>query len=607
MNTMESYGFYIRYFEARGAGVKTINLKFEKGCNVVLGKSDIGKTTLYTIIEYVLGKSSNELVLPPEGKGYTSFFLEIQTYNGAIYTIRRKINASNVQVCNCILATYDSYSPTEYSCASNSTNSFSDFILRISNIPDIYCKSSDTKKPTKVSISMLRHLFMVDESRISTKGKSPFLYNSIPNQQWVEKNLIAYLMTGVDDRDFRPNEDPKEQKSRIKGKIEYLEQSLAESNLKLNTLGDVNCISLTDDVFIESYRSKLEEVTMREQKLRFQINNCNSEMIRLQNSEKELLHLIGRLENLKENYKIEISKIQFINTANQLVSSLQDVVCPLCGSPIEEHMLDNIETSSYTEAIKNEYKSLYYKVNDLEILISDKRHELDDIKNSLRQEKSKLDSLNQTIDAIKPDISELKYLLSKAESNIKSQVLQSELKADINAKEKIIKRLKNDLSMVENNKNGQRKDICDDFTTLVKSNLVAWNFINSEISISFDYKNFDIKIGERHRSSYGKGNRSITFTAVILALFDYCCNTDRPFSRLLVIDSPLCTKYGEKPMEDDTLKLGTIDAFANYCNTKEWNYQLIVIDNKFTESTSISDLGNINVIDLDVKGGLFIQ
>lgn len=604
---MDSYGFYIRYFEARGASVKTINLKFEKGCNVVLGKSDIGKTTLYTIIEFVLGKSSNELVLPPEGRGYTSFLLEIHTYDESIYTLRRKINASNVQVCKCTLSMVDSCSPTEYSCSSKSTNSFSDFILRISNIPEIYCKSSDTKSPTKVSISMLRHLFMIDESRVSAKDKSPLLYFSNPSQQWVEKNLVAFLMTGLDDCEFRPNEDPMEKKSRIKGKIEYLEQSLAESNEKLKTLGDVSYISLTDDAFIKSYKNKLAEVTKQEQQFRVRINNCNNEIIQLQNSKKDLLHLIKRLEELKEDYNKEISKIQFINTASQLVSNLQDVVCPLCGSPIEEHMLDSIESSSYTEAIKNEYKSLHYKVNDLVALISEKQNELNDIEKSLRQKKSVLDSFYQTVNALEPDINELKDVLSKAESNLKSQFLQSVLKTDIKDKEEIINRLKKDLSMVANNKNGQREEICDDFKTLVKSNLVAWNFIDSETSISFDYKKYDIKIGERHRSSYGKGNRSITFTAVILALFDYCCNTDRPFSRLLVIDSPLCTKYGDKPMEEDILKLGTIDAFANYCNTKEWNYQVIVIDNKFTETTSISDLGNINVIDLEAMGGLFIQ
>ena len=47
--------------------------------------------------------------------------------------------------------------------------------------------------------------------------------------------------------------------------------------------------------------------------------------------------------------------------------------------------------------------------------------------------------------------------------------------------------------------------------------------------------------------------------------------------------------------------------FAKYCDTKEWNFQFIVIDNKFTEKIDINDLTNINFIDLESQGGLFVH
>ena len=46
---MNNNGLYIKEFEARGENVSTSKLTFQKGCNVVLGKSDTGKTTLYSI------------------------------------------------------------------------------------------------------------------------------------------------------------------------------------------------------------------------------------------------------------------------------------------------------------------------------------------------------------------------------------------------------------------------------------------------------------------------------------------------------------------------------------------------------------------------------
>lgn len=602
---MESNGFYISLFEARGAKASTVSLKFEKGCNVVIGKSDTGKTTLYTIIEYVLGKSSTDLTLPPEGAGYTEFYLEIHTYEENVYTIMRKLNSASVFVCNGTLSDFYKLEKEEYSCSTKATNSFSDFILSVSNVPDIYAKSSETKNPTKISISMLRHLFMIDETRVSAKDKSPLIFNPIPNQQWVEKNFVSYLMTGLDDREFRPNEDPKDKKSRINGKLEYLDQALIESEKKLELLGDVDYISLTDTGFIESYRSKLAEVSSKEEELYHLMDDEKKELNELAAKKRSLSHLIGRLEGLKCDYESEIKRIEFINTGSQLISQLQDVVCPLCGAPINEHRVHELEKSEYVEAIRNEYNSLYFKHNDIDALVSEKRSELCLLEESIQNKKNQVLSIGNEIDRIVPNIGELKDILAQAESNLKKKFLHTELVSDIDDKRKTIERLKQDIASIQNEKGGQREDINDDFLRLIKSNLVSWNFINESTSISFDYQKFDIKLGERHRSSYGKGNRAITFTAILMALLDYCYDKSRAFSRLLIIDSPLCTKYGEKNAEEDRVQLGTIDAFAKYCNTKQWNYQFITIDNKFTEQFDIHALTNINIIDLEAMGGLF--
>lgn len=602
---MENNGFYIKIFEARGAKVTTVSLGFEKGCNVVLGKSDTGKTTLYNIIEFILGKSSSEITLPPEGDGYTDFYLELHTYDELIYTLRRSIKSKFVNVYACALPDINNVESVEYSCSSSSTANISDFLLNISKFPQIYSKSSETKNPTKISISLLRHLFMMDESKVSDKKSSPLIYNQIPNQQWVEKNFIAYLMTGLDDSEFRPNEDPKDKKSRIKGKIEFLEQSLDESQKKLETLGNVDYISLVDDAFIATYRLRLAEISKQEEVLYKNRNQAKNDLIQSQNKKNEILHITARLKDLKDNYQLEIKKLEFINTGSQLISRLHNVVCPLCGSPIEEHDLECVNSSSYSDAIRNEYNSLYYKVLDLESLINEKQKELEEAEKEIDHINESIDGFSHAISSLNPDISELKKILMTAESNLKKKFLHSELITDIESIKKNIAKLKTELSQFASKKEGQREDINDEFLGLVKSNLVDWKFMDEDLSISFDYKTFDIKLGERHRSSYGKGNRSITSTAVIMALLDYCIDKERAFSRLLIIDSPLCTKYGEKVKEVDRVQLGTIDSFARYCNTKDWRYQCIIIDNKFTESEDIDNLQNINFIDIEAMEGLF--
>lgn len=420
--------------------------------------------------------------------------------------------------------------------------------------------------------------------------------------------LIAYLMTGIDDSEFRPNDNPSDKKSRINGKIEYLSQTIKEEELKLQSLGDVGYISLTDDCFIETYRNKLAEVASAEETL---YNNRELILGNIREYEKErkkLDHLIARLDSLKVDYEEEMSRLQFINSGNSLIHQLKDVDCPLCGSTIAHHMIADISTSEYANAIKNEYNEIYYKCQDLNALIKEKKNELDHITASIEEFLKQKKNIDVEISILHPDLTELKEILTRAESNLNKKFIHDELEEDIKTKKKLIKKLQEELKSIKNNNKGQRQDISTEFLNLVKENLVLWNFINENVEVNFNYQKYDILIGGRHRSSYGKGNRSITFTAVMIALLDYCYNNERAFSRLLIIDSPLCTKYGDKNVsEEEQVTFGTIDAFARYCNMKEWNFQFIVIDNKFTENISIEELANINFIDLETRGGLFRQ
>ena len=133
--------------------------------------------------------------------------------------------------------------------------------------------------------------------------------------------------------------------------------------------------------------------------------------------------------------------------------------------------------------------------------------------------------------------------------------------------------------------------------------------MTKEEDITFDYKQFDIMIGDRHRRSYGQGNRGVSCAAMMIALMDFCHNSNRAFSSLLVLDSPMSTRYDGKTSNEDNRKIGVLDAFATYCNNRQWDYQIIIIDNKIsTNEFDLSSLNNINFIKFgtEERNGLFI-
>lgn len=49
---MANKGFYIKSVVAKGELVQDSQINFVKGCNVVYGPSDTGKTSLYSVIEF---------------------------------------------------------------------------------------------------------------------------------------------------------------------------------------------------------------------------------------------------------------------------------------------------------------------------------------------------------------------------------------------------------------------------------------------------------------------------------------------------------------------------------------------------------------------------
>ena len=143
---MEVKGFYIKEFEARGEGVLPSPVSFEKGFNAVVGQSDTGKSTLFKLIDFVLGKGKTTIDLPPQGDGFDTFLLEIHTYDEKVYTLMRKFGNNFTLVKECTLANIETTAKgTQYAASSSANVSLSDFLLSISGVPNIYIKTSEKK------------------------------------------------------------------------------------------------------------------------------------------------------------------------------------------------------------------------------------------------------------------------------------------------------------------------------------------------------------------------------------------------------------------------------------------------------------------------------
>lgn len=607
---MELQGFYIKEFEAQGEGVISSHITFKKGFNAVVGKSDTGKSTLYNLLDFLLGKGSNTVDLPPEGEGFDTFFIELHTYDERIFTIMRKQGKVSVMVKECALSEYNETNKgTEYAVSSSANVNLSDFLLSLSGVPLTYIKKSEQAKPQKLTYPQIRHVVFVDEDKTTSKTIPSLFYDSVYTNWTLYRHILSYLMSGEDDRDFVPNEKPDVKKSRINGRIEYLQTEIKNlEQEKITLAGADDYISMSDKAFIDQYKASMSVLSRTLDSLVDEFEELQNQTRSLREEKSELGIFVVRLHQLKENYELELARLEFINHGTAYLNALTTNKCPLCGTELTtDHILD-LEHSKYHAALQQEYAEIRFKINDITNLIEQKEKEFVEKENAYNQGQNQINDIKRKIESIKPDYDKLSQLIKRGEENLTRKLRFEQIGDLIKKKTKEIEAAKKQLSdfNTAKKKSPEETYVTNEFLGIMKKVLMAIKFIDENIVIDFDSKSNDVLIGGRKRSTYGKGNRSILTCAMNISLMDYCYDKQRPFSRLLVYDSPLCTKYDTELAENNVL-----DAFANYCNDKIWNYQVIIFDNKIDSSQSVvtDNYPNIHFVEFgtEERPGLFLK
>lgn len=84
-----------------------------------------------------------------------------------------------------------------------------------------------------------------------------------------------------------------------------------------------------------------------------------------------------------------------------------------------------------------------------------------------------------------------------------------------------------------------------------------------------------------------------------MTLAEYCIKHDIPFTRTLVIDSPITAHFSDAKMSPEET---TQNRFFKYLNDAEMDYQLIIMDNKSPNEEERKLLSNINYIEFSSDG-----
>lgn len=595
-------GFWIYKITASGKEKKDSSITLIKGANIITGPSDTGKSYLFSVINFVFGRTSPPKDIP-EGINYDIFTLDIETFGTTDkYRLERKLGNNKISVWNANesqsgLSLIDVFSTT---ANLSSENHISNFLLNLCGLKDSLLLKNRTKgEKIALSFKNLIQFTNVAEDRIITES-SPFYFTNINSNHILEQSMISLILEGTDFSNVTAIEDPKKKETKISGKLEFIDKQIvgySEQRQKLIAKYEKlisNKTSLDKAIINDQIQKRIEDSYDLESQVTKYLNDVNS------TTEKKIyaLELIKRFEILERQYLSDLDRLAFILEAESLTSQLPSQLCPICSNPMNIDEIQHLnEIENFKEGVIAEVAIIKEKLEDLKGSIIESKRNVLNLEAESNELKGTLSKLETRLESIKPEIQNLKTILN---DYIEIEKIGNYIEF-IDTETATLYETKDSLEILKSEKestdivNVCDYDILKKLSGYIEERLKTWNYnINPKVIFNSDFKTFDIVISNKSRGSYGKGRRAVSYTACLLGFLDYCLIEKKNFSNLIVIDSPLTTfKDKDKEVtetEDDSIELD--DLFFDDIRKTSLESQLIIFENKIPKN-----IESINIIE----------
>ena len=388
---------------------------FKERCNLLFGPSEKGKSSVFSLIDYLLGKKDAPK-LPPEGEGYTSFYMEYETQEDhQVHTVKRTLDEKSVVIKDC---DFDHFETPAYKGMALKFKEYSQYLMKINGFDDDLELRKSTTDKASFTFSWIRHLILVDENRIVSETPifNPQNQNTAATQ---EKSVIYYLTTGQDDSDFKEQEKSEHRRTRYEGMIELTNENIKAVNKRIQDLGDVSFADFKDDGAIKALETKIaqDEVSLKElydnrAKLEDEKHKLTSKLLFVK-------EFISRMEMLLKHYQTDLGRYAFLYEGANLFSLLTEIhFCPICHSEIKDPTQVDEE---YLEFVQSEYSQVQSKIKDIKELIDRKGKEKVRLASQIGKLTNEQNSIESEINNFSLRLSSIKSTLEKYQENIEKK------------------------------------------------------------------------------------------------------------------------------------------------------------------------------------------
>lgn len=589
----------LRFIRFLGPGKEAVEFPLKPGFNILYGSSDTGKTFLVQAIDFMLG-AGEDLRDFPERSGYDSILLGL-TALGKDYTVQRSVNKGAFRLHDGLLTKIpaDPNAGTKLSAghSSKNYNNISNWLLQKIGLDGkeiLYSKEKGTLK--SLGFRALAHLCVIAYPRI-TSSKSPILTG-----QWIEATreygVFRLLLTGLDDSSVAPEtEVPDDAKPDVARKAlspDALAQMISDYEDELAKVTD-NPDGLDKEE--DSIDAEIDELQATIRAMEGKIDTTSKQRretyetySRMAARHNEIIELLDRFQLLDQQYTNDLKRLAAIQQSGQFFVLREPMPCPLCGAPPEGQRHDAAcdgNVDAVTQASGAEIAKIKLLQSELHETVNSLTTENTGVVKQVAQLGVELKSYQQQIDnALSPDFAQAREqytkLIEKRSQIVQAIALRSRIKTMQRRLDEPTKSVNKEEPVAEEKSPEVAQyistSVLRDFSMTVGEILRQWHF-PSATDVYFDDKTKDVVIGGRQRGSRGAGLCAITYSAFVLALFEYCRSRSMPHPGFVILDSPLIA-YKE-PMPDDE-NISTSDLkprFYEHLEKFAGSQQVFVIDN----------------------------
>jgi hypothetical protein len=592
----------LKHLSVHGPALLPAMIEFNGRRTLIRGPSDTGKSHIWKCIWFLLG-GTGTLEQFPESQGYDS--LELAFLHGEHeYLVRKAMSGGAARVLvrlDDLWVADGAPNPLE-----DVAQDLGELLVSLSGAAGkLVLRTRSEKGP--ITGDDLRHWALLSQPRMisedATKGTG----------HGSDKHVSSYslFLSGLDDSAVELYKSASE-KDQAKGMLAAAESELA----RLEGLIPANANRASSVKALARLDERLDMVATQ-----FQARSSVLRELRQQIAiEGEALstastHLAGatsmreRFTLLDLKYSSDLARLGATNEGIAFFEALEETPCPLCGTPVEQHVdpgnLKPRAPFKYRNAIAAEAEkirelrrglqpSLAHEKARISIASADVKRLTASLKLLEEQETLVLRAAAQEFDADPRELAESHTRLSAL---IDAFDESTRLKGEIARLEQATKQKRT--ALVRNvGSHG------DKVGAIAHQMLNDWGFTSIQ-SVNVDAAACDLLIDGRRRLSYGAGKRGLFLTAMTIALMQHALKEGHPHLGVVVLDSPL-KAYAQKESSDDTdrdIPTVTVNAsFYGWLSRFKGPGQIIVLENEVLDTVTARALDAIEFTDDYTRG-----